>query len=107
MKALILAALISIPSFADCNKAYFKVGAGYKLDEKTEFIIIDRKTNQRVNFYSTPAKDSARFELAVECTNLTYGIAHHSQWSTGWPFNKVGEPYKTEIFVDYKFEWSL
>lgn len=108
MRALILALIfVSFNVFANCDKIYFKVGAGYKLDERKQFIIINRDTRQPVNFYSTPARDSARFELAVDCTNLTYGISHHSQWSTGWPFNKVGEPYKTEVFIDYKFEWNI
>lgn len=82
------------------NKTYITVGAGYKFDEL------------QLNFYRndgtvTNVNDplSARIEIGYQYSkNLTFGISHHSQWRTGFPFNaESAEYYKTEVFVDYKF----
>ena len=104
MKALLIAVLLltSIQSFADCNKAYFKVGTSYKFmeAEAVTFHGVDQEIR-------AGSKYGARFELAVDCTNLTYGIAHHSQWLDGAPFNHNKEYSKTEFFIDYKFEWNI
>ena len=94
--------LIASHAKASCDTAFAKVGAGYKFNEQKEFVY----DGQSFEFYNV-SPYSARFEIGVECENLTYGIAHHSQWATGAPFNNKGEYYKTEIFIDYKFEWSL
>ena len=98
---------MALYSKADCDKGYFKVGSGYKFDEQTKYTFTDPNTHQVTNYFTTPSKYSARFEFAVECDRLTYGISHHSQWSSGWPKNRVGEPYKTEFFIDYKYEFNL
>jgi len=100
----ILAFFVAANSKADCDEIYFKVGTGYKFDEQTK-IRLDRDNSRVYEIANSPY--SARFETGVECGNLTYGLSHHSQWSTGAPFNKTGEYYKTEIFIDYKFSWSI
>ena len=76
-----------------CSSTYLKVGAGYKLNE----------TN--INWYDGSSSDpiSARIELYKESGDLSYGISHHSQWFTGFPFNNNLEYSKTEVFIDYKF----
>lgn len=88
---------------ADCDEIYLKVGAGYKFDE-TEYIAAEN-TGHVINIHSDPI--SARVETGVECGSLTYGISHHSQWRTGFPFNDTKELHKTEFFVDYKFSWGI
>lgn len=72
---------------------YCKVGTGYKFDEV------------HVNWADggDTARLSARFECGVEDGAISYGVAHHSQWETGRPFNDRDEYYKTEVFIDYKF----
>lgn len=100
MKYLILIMLAS-PVMA-CDEIYLKVGTGYKFDEQ------DKINFEGVNYdYINVSPYSARIETGVECGNLTYGISHHSQWATGFPFNETGEYYKTELFIDYKFSWGL
>lgn len=101
---ILMAVIFSSTSKADCDEIYFKVGTGYKFDEQTK-IRLDRDNSRVYEIANSPY--SARFETGVECGNLTYGLSHHSQWSTGAPFNKTGEYYKTEIFIDYKFSWSI
>lgn len=88
---------------SDCDEIYLKVGSGYKFVE-TEYID-SRTTGNRIYINSDPI--SARIETGVECGNLTYGVSHHSQWRTGFPFNDKKEMNKTEIFIDYKFSWSI
>lgn len=89
---LVLAMLFSGDANADdkCTPVYAKVGAGYKF---VEYRYSDFK-------YVSPY--SARIEVGVECGNFSFGIAHHSQWATGWPVNNMKEPNKTEVFIDYK-----
>lgn len=95
-------ALSSASAIASCDKVFAKVGAGYKFNEQKEFVY----DGVAYDFYNV-SPYSARFELGVDCDNLTYGIAHHSQWATGAPFNNKGEYYKTEIFIDYRVDWEL
>jgi hypothetical protein len=87
---------------ADCNKAYATVGAGYKFKESTKITVggIDYEVDAQSPY-------SARLELGIECGNITYGVAHHSQWLTGAPFNDKREYSKTEIFIDYTFYWDI
>lgn len=88
---------------ADCDRLYATLGAGYKFDEQRY-----AKLNG-VNYrYNEISPYSARLELGVQCNeNLRFGVSHHSQWATGFPFNDIGEPYKTEIFIDYTFYWDI
>jgi hypothetical protein len=90
--------LFSSPAKADI---YIKIGSGYKLVE-TDHIV--RNNGEKV-YFNTGGKISARIEIGKESGNWTYGVSHHSQWATGFPFNDRDEPQKTELFVDYK--WSL
>lgn len=83
---------------AECSDIYLKVGAGYKFAEN-DSVTLQGKDYEVDN--SSPI--SARFEIAKECGNLTFGVAHHSQWATGAPFNDKKEYQKSEIFIDYKF----
>lgn len=102
MKILIF--IISIISLdASANYDYYvKIGAGYKLQE-TRFII-DNDTNEKIYLdFDDPI--SARIEIGVEHEHISYGISHHSNWFTGYPFNDKGELQKTELFIDYKFIW--
>jgi len=99
MKALLLSALIvSIPSYA-CEGVYLKVNAEYKLQETDHFT--DTNGNRIDIHFKDPL--SARIELGIEDGNISYGLSHHSQWRTGFPFNNEEEIQKTELFIDYKF----
>jgi len=97
MKYLILLLLAS-PVMA-CDETYIKIGAGYKLEETSS--IKDQKTGRKTDIISDPI--SARIEFGIERGNITYGVSHHSQWRTGFPFNDKGELNKTEVYIDYKF----
>lgn len=99
---LILALVLATPFVYADSELYFKVGAGYKFDQQDK-VQLDGVTYK----LTTISPYSARFELGVETGNLTYGISHHSNWDTGWPFNDIQEQYKTEIFIDYKWSWSF
>lgn len=88
---------------ADCDEMYIVIGSGYKFDYDKQ--ITDKDNNVIFTDHRSPY--SARMELGVDCGNLRYGISHHSQWSTGFPFNNIKEPYKTEFFIDYKFSWGI
>lgn len=101
MKAIYLALLFTIPSFA-CDQAYIKIGSGYKFAERE--IYFTKKDGTQYKF-SDPI--SARFEVGMECGAITFGVSHHSQWATGKPFNNEDEPHKSEFFIDYKWEFNL
>lgn len=96
--------LLSQKAKADCDEIYLKAGAGYKFDEQTK-IRLERDNTKIYEIENSPY--SARFEAGVECGNLTWGLSHHSQWTTGAPFNATGEYYKTEFFIDYKISWGI
>lgn len=83
---------------AECSDIYLKVGAGYKFAEN-DSVTLEGKDYEIDNAHPI----SARFEIAKECGNLTFGVAHHSQWATGAPFNDKKEWQKSELFIDYKF----
>jgi hypothetical protein len=83
---------------AECSEIYVKVGAGYKIAENDK-ITFNGKDYEIDHTHPI----SARFEIAKECGNVSFGVAHHSQWATGAPFNDKKEYQKTEFFVDYKF----
>lgn len=89
-------------SKADCDEIYLKIGTGYKFDEQDSIVYEGVEL-----YYAQVSPYSARIESGVECGNLTYGISHHSQWATGFPFNETGEYYKTEFFIDYKISWGI
>ena len=103
MKKLLLTLALVFPalSIADeqslasqlINNAYFKFGVGYKFNE-AEVRWVDGGVS------NTPV--SARFELATQYKNFTFGYSHHSQVTNGAPFNNNGEYFKDEIFIDYK-----
>lgn len=101
MKSLLLLALISVPVYS-CDDVYLKVGAGYKISQPDKFTNKESGQNFEIVF-DDPL--TARIEIGVERGNVSYGISHHSNWLTGFPFNDEQEIHKTEIFVDYK--WSL
>lgn len=100
MKYLILLMICS-PVMA-CDETYIKIGAGYKLDQ-TEYFT-DNDTGERFNIdFNDPM--SARIEVGIQKGNISYGVSHHSNWLTGFPFNDTEEVQKTEVFIDYKFSW--
>ena len=79
-------------------KTYITIGAGYKFQE----------TNLKLNKDGVQSNwnepMSARIEVYYQYSkNVTFGISHHSQWLTGFPFNDDSEYSKTEIFIDYTF----
>jgi hypothetical protein len=105
MKTLLFLLLL-IPSIAmacdNHREIYVKIGTGYKVDQ-------DRYFNYRGVQYKYLDRDpySARFEIGIEQGRWTYGVSHHSQWASGFPFNDRGEPYKTEVFIDYRYGWEF
>ena len=79
-------------------KTYITIGAGYKFQE----------TNLKLNKDGVQSNwnepMSARIEVYYQYSkNVTFGISHHSQWLTGFPFNDDSEYSKTEVFIDYTF----
>lgn len=90
--ALIFLAFSAEQAKADdkCSPVYTKVGVGYK------FVEYKYRDFDYVSPYA------ARIEIGVECGNLSFGVGHQSQWTTGWPVDKREEPNKTEFFIDYK-----
>lgn len=106
MRAFLIVVLYFLCScaLADCESIYLKIGAGYKFHEMTEVELI--KTGQTVSIKSEPI--SARIELVTDCNRVSFGLAHHSQYASGWPVNDEGEYHKTEIFIDVKFDiWEF
>jgi len=95
--------VLALNSSASCDTAFAKVGAGYKFREST-MLVLDGVEYDTTD-YNSPY--SARVEVGIDCENISFGVAHHSQWADGYPFNDNAEYAKTEIFIDYKFEWSL
>jgi len=92
MKKLLLVSLLLL-SGCTSTPTYIKLGAGYKFTESD--------IKWRDGSGTNPI--SARIEVYKENGNVSYGISHHSQWFTGFPFNNNLEYSKTEVFVDYKF----
>ncbi len=80
---------------------YIKVGAGLKVQESVTHYYGEAG---RINM-SHPI--TARIEVGIESDALTYGVSHHSQWFTGFPFNNDKEYSKTELFVDYTWRFEL
>ena len=96
MKKSFLMLIIITTLLPACANTYFKAGVGYKVQE-TEILYLEGNGNHPI---------SARFEYGIEKGNVSMGISHHSQWLVGFPFNNDGEYQKTELFVDYKFEFG-
>lgn len=103
MKYSILCALF-VSQFSMADTLYVKVGTGYKFDEQ-KYVRLNMDDSQIYEIQNSPY--SARLEVGIESGALTYGISHHSQWETGFPFNETGEYYKTEVFIDYRIDWEL
>lgn len=86
-----------------CDGVYFKIGAGHKFEEDRYFTVGEAKYNK-----THVSSVSARFELGARIGHLHIGVAHGSQWSTGFPKSDEGEPYRSEIFADYRFDlWDF
>lgn len=78
---------------------YLYIGTGYKFNEPSSFTL--NGVEVKMDFGS---KISAIFELGFETeSGWRLGYAHHSQWSTGKPFNSKDEYYKDEIFIGKKW----
>lgn len=104
--ALILAAfaMLYAASTKACDEVYLKVGAGYQF-LRTDSLITEDGSRHKLT-HTSPI--SARIELGLQKGNLSYGIAHHSNWLSGWPVNNEPEFDKTEVFMDYKFTlWGM
>lgn len=111
-KYILIAALLTVPTInADefniqsyLNKTYVTIGIGYKFDE-LRIHFINQNTGEKYNWRDPY---SARIEIGYNLTNnVKFGISHHSQWATGFPFNgQKNEYYKTELFVDFTFKLS-
>lgn len=90
--------LLLLPLLVGCaHTPYIKIGGGLKLNE-TNMSYVNKRGEE-----SGSSKISARIEGGFEVGCLSYGLSHHSQYLSGWPFNDNAEYYKTEIFIDYKF----
>ncbi len=85
---------------------YATVGTGYKFDETELTYTSSTGVKTRGN-----NPHSARFELGIDFElpknfTLQLGLSHDSQWFTGYPVNKKGEYYKTEVFADLTYRWT-
>jgi len=101
MLFLIACALLDCASAnASGYEPYVKVGVGYKFSETRYFDDYRDGSKFYIEFDDPLA---ARFEAGWEKGNLSFGIAHYSNWRTGWPFNDRGELQNTQIFIDYKW----
>lgn len=98
MKKISIALSLLLPSLAIADEDWsIYVGVGYKFQE---VILYDED-----KFKEAPRDPiSARISIEKEDGNIRYGIAHHSQWFTGFPFNDKQEYSKTEVFIDYRFQ---
>lgn len=77
---------------------YMSIGIGYKIQEPSYVEYEGERLD--MNF---GGHDTALIEVGLETDyDITFGLKHDSQWSTGFPFNDDPEYYKTEIFVRYK-----
>ena len=86
----------NVKSYLD--KTYVTIGAGYKFQETN----LKLTRNGVKKDWNEPV--SARIEIYYQYSkNVTFGISHHSQWLTGFPFDDDSEYSKTELFVDYTF----
>jgi hypothetical protein len=98
---LIACALLDcVSANASGYEPYLKVGVGYKFSETRYFDDYRDGSKFYIEFDDPLA---ARFEAGWEKGNVTFGVAHYSNWRTGWPFNDRGELQNTQIFVDYKW----
>ena len=87
---------LDVKSYLD--KTYVTIGAGYKFQETN----LKLTRNGVKKDWNEPV--SARIEIYYQYSkNVTFGISHHSQWLTGFPFDDDSEYSKTEIFIDYTF----
>lgn len=78
---------------------YLYIGTGYKFTEPDRFTIAGEEV--KMDFGHAL---SAIVELGYESdTGWRFGIAHHSQWLSGKPFNNDNEYYKNEIFIGKKW----
>lgn len=81
------------------KKTYVTIGVGYKFQEP-KLTYTDKNGEEYI--WNDPY--SARFEIGYYYSkNVKFGISHHSQWATGFPFNDGKEYVKTELFIDYTF----
>jgi len=102
MKILAIVLMLASSAAMADYEYYVKIGAGYKLHQ-TDWVL-DNETGTRRNLdFKDPF--SARIEIGIEHEHISYGISHHSNWLTGYPFNDEGEFQKTEVFIDYKWSW--
>lgn len=97
MKKISIALALLLPSLAIADEDWsIYVGVGYKIQETT---LYDPK-----DFEELEDPITARISIEKKKGNVRYGIAHHSHWFTGTPFNNVPENSKTELFIDYRFQ---
>jgi hypothetical protein len=102
MKYLTLLLCLIVGGCASHNP-YIKIGAGYKIQEPYYYIYSSGSGVYRLS--GDPI--SARIEAGIEVNeSISYGISHHSQWLEGRPFNERTEYYKTEFFIDYKYNFK-
>ena len=77
---------------------YMSIGVGYKLQEPSYVEYEGERLDMDFG-----GSDTALVEIGFETDyDVTFGLKHDSQWSTGWPANSDPEYYKTEVFIRYK-----
>ena len=103
MKRLLLLNLLIVAVLFSCSVdsaelyPYAEIGIGYKIAEPNYVTYAGERLD--IDF---GGNDSALFEVGLEAKSYSFGLAHDSQYSTGWPFNDRDEYHKTEIFIKYK-----
>ena len=94
MKKYLLLSLVLMTSstFANENylsKTYITLGAGYKFQESQLYYHDDDGVS-----YKGYDPISARIEVGYHYSkSIKFGISHHSQWLTGFPFNNDKNEY--------------
>lgn len=81
---------------------YIYIGTALKINEPDTFDINGIKVE--MDFGS---KMAAVFEAGFESdSGWKFGYSHHSQWTSGPPFNNENEYYKDSIFIGKKWTFE-
>lgn len=81
----------------------FVVGSGYKIKSQESITFSTGKTHQLSTDIIRKNRFTARFGVYKRIDDWEIGLAHHSQWFVGRPFNNDWEYHKTEVVISKYF----